>query len=201
MRHASSESWFAVDSRSLPTTGSGQHRRVSETHRRLDSELRSPPAVWDLARPTGPRFAAWGRFHRSWQVLGSNQRRLSRRFHRPLSSHPRYTPLTSTYTPRGGIRARHRPPCVRAPRESRAVASRRCPQAPHRTVAGPAARPAAAGRTRLSAPRWTGHMSVPPTASAYNVGSARTTAPSSMDEFRQEQRHRLDSPYVPAGNW
>jgi hypothetical protein len=32
-----------------------------------------------------PRYAqATGRFRRWWQVLGSNQRRLSRRFYRPL---------------------------------------------------------------------------------------------------------------------
>ena len=36
-----------------------------------------------------------GRFRRWWQVLGSNQRRLSRRFYRPLSFYPSQTPLTS----------------------------------------------------------------------------------------------------------
>ena len=53
-----------------------------------------------------------GRFRRWWQVLGSNQRRLSRRFYRPLS-YPRPTPLTSTYTARGSFPGRGRPPCVR----------------------------------------------------------------------------------------
>jgi hypothetical protein len=38
-----------------------------------------------------------GRFRRLWQVLGSNQRRLSRRFYRPLSSFTSHTPLTSAY--------------------------------------------------------------------------------------------------------
>ena len=52
-------------------------------------------------------------------MLGSNQRRLSRRFYRPLSSHPSHTPLTSTYTPRGRVPGRRRPPCVRAPRDPR----------------------------------------------------------------------------------
>ena len=56
-----------------------------------------------------------GRFRWWWQVLGSNQGRRSRRFFRPLSSNPSHTPLTSTYTLRGGIRGRRRPPCVRAP--------------------------------------------------------------------------------------
>ena len=45
-----------------------------------------------------------GRFRRWWQVLGSNQRRLSRRFYRPLPLSER-TPLTSAYAVRGGIRA------------------------------------------------------------------------------------------------
>ena len=38
-----------------------------------------------------------GRFRRWWQVLGSNQRRLSRRFYRPLSFCTSHMPLTSTY--------------------------------------------------------------------------------------------------------
>jgi hypothetical protein len=59
-----------------------------------------------------------GRFRWWWQVLGSNQRRLSRRFYRPLSSHSSNMPLTSTYTPRGGIPGRRRPSCVRAPGDS-----------------------------------------------------------------------------------
>ena len=55
-----------------------------------------------------------GRFRRWWQVLGSNQRRLSRRFYRPLSSCPSHTPLTSINAPRGQIPVRSRPSGVRA---------------------------------------------------------------------------------------
>ena len=58
-----------------------------------------------------------GRFRRWWQVLGSNQRRLSRRFYRPLSSRPSHMPLTSTYTLRGVISGCCRPSCVRAPED------------------------------------------------------------------------------------
>jgi hypothetical protein len=43
-----------------------------------------------------------GRFRGWWQVLGSNQRRLSRRFYRPPSSFPSPSPLTSAYT-LGGV--------------------------------------------------------------------------------------------------
>jgi hypothetical protein len=41
-------------------------------------------------RPQGRVSAARGRFRRWWQVLGSNQRRLSRRFYRPLLPPPSY---------------------------------------------------------------------------------------------------------------
>jgi hypothetical protein len=63
-----------------------------------------------------------GRFTRVWQVLGSNQRRLSRRFYRPLSSHPSHTSADQhihaarqdTGTPPSAIR-----PCTRGSRETR----------------------------------------------------------------------------------
>jgi len=55
-----------------------------------------------------------GRFRRVWQVLGSNQRRLSRRFYRPLSSCTSHMPLTSINVPRGQIPVRCRPSGVRA---------------------------------------------------------------------------------------
>ena len=48
------------------------------------------------ARETGnPQLT--GRFRRWWQVLGSNQRSLSRRFYRPLSFYLSQTRLTSGY--------------------------------------------------------------------------------------------------------
>ncbi len=44
--------------------------------------------------PRQPGYAqATGRFRRWWQVLGSNQRRLSRRFYRPTS----FTALQAAY--------------------------------------------------------------------------------------------------------
>jgi hypothetical protein len=52
-----------------------------------------------------------GRFRRWWQVLGSNQRRLSRRFYRPRAP-PESPPLTSAYALRGSIAGRGRPLCV-----------------------------------------------------------------------------------------
>jgi hypothetical protein len=67
--------------------------------------------------PLAREFAASGRFCRWWQVLGSNQRRLSRRFYRPLSFYPSRTPLTSGYVPRGAVPGHRRPSCVRAPRD------------------------------------------------------------------------------------
>jgi hypothetical protein len=49
-------------------------------------------------RSVGPRFRSrWAVFRWWWPVLGSNQRRLSRRFYRPLSFYPSQTPLTSGY--------------------------------------------------------------------------------------------------------
>ena len=47
-------------------------------------------------------------------MLGSNQRRLSRRFYRPLSSCTSHMPLTSINVPRGQIPVRCRPSGVRA---------------------------------------------------------------------------------------
>ena len=58
-------------------------------------------------KETAPRAALTqpeGRF-RWWQVLGSNQRRLSRRFYRPLSFRPSHMPLTSAYAVRGSAPA------------------------------------------------------------------------------------------------
>jgi hypothetical protein len=55
-----------------------------------------------------------GRFRRWWQVLGSNQRGLSRRFYRPLSSCTSHMPLTCINVPRGQIPVRCRPSGVRA---------------------------------------------------------------------------------------
>jgi hypothetical protein len=48
-------------------------------------------------------------------VLGSNQRRLSRRFYRPLSFNPRQTPLTSGYVFSDAVQVHRRPLPVRAP--------------------------------------------------------------------------------------
>ena len=56
-----------------------------------------------------------GRFRSVWQVLGSNQRRLSRRFYSP-SLLPNPMPLTSTYAVQGSIPGHARPLCVRGQR-------------------------------------------------------------------------------------
>jgi len=46
-----------------------------------------------------PGYAqATGRFHWWWQVLGSNQRRLSRRFYRPFPPGPSEWPLTCRFS-------------------------------------------------------------------------------------------------------
>jgi hypothetical protein len=73
------------------------------------------PDTWRDKKKTAPRAAfpqPTGRFRRWWQVLGSNQRRLSRRFYSPLSPHES-PPLTSAYAFRGAIPGRRRPLCVR----------------------------------------------------------------------------------------
>jgi hypothetical protein len=62
-----------------------------------------------------------GRFRRWWQVLGSNQRRLSRRFYRPPSSFLSHMPLTCAYALRGAITGHCRPLCVRAPPDTGAA--------------------------------------------------------------------------------
>jgi len=73
--------------------------------------------------PPGRVSAASGPFTRVWQVLGSNQRRLSRRFTaRP--SKPTQTPLTSAYAVRGEGPGRRRPLCVREHRFPGAVQPR-----------------------------------------------------------------------------
>src|SRR5487761_275337 len=56
-----------------------------------------------------------GHFRRWWQVLGSNQRRLSRRFTARRSC-LRPTEITSAYAVRGAVPGRCRPLCVRAQR-------------------------------------------------------------------------------------
>ena len=61
-----------------------------------------------------------GRFRRWWQVVDSNQRRLSRRFYSPLLL-PEALPLTSAYALRGAIPGRRRPLCVRGHRVPGAV--------------------------------------------------------------------------------
>jgi hypothetical protein len=53
------------------------------------------PDTWRDKKETARRAAfpqRAGRFRRWWQVLGSNQRRLSRRFYRPLPPVPPHTP-------------------------------------------------------------------------------------------------------------
>jgi len=76
--------------------------------------------LWDRAETAriaeNPQLA--GRFRRwwqVWQVLGSNQRRLSRRFYSTLAP-PEAPPLTSAYAVRGIIPGCRRPLCVRGRR-------------------------------------------------------------------------------------
>ena len=70
----------------------------------VDTATRRPAVThrdtWRDKNKTAPTAAfpqPGGRFRRWWQVLGSNQRRLSRRFYRPLSFYPSQTSLTSGY--------------------------------------------------------------------------------------------------------
>jgi hypothetical protein len=59
---------------------------LTATHHETQRDKRKKAREPDYAQ-------AMGRFRRWWQVLGSNQRRLSRRFHRPLPP-PTRRPLT-----------------------------------------------------------------------------------------------------------
>jgi hypothetical protein len=83
-----------ADGAHRPSDGNGAVRYVS-----VDTATRrSTPRQGDTRRDTeetariaeNPQLS--GRFPRVWQVLGSNQRRLSRRFYRPPSSTASYMP-------------------------------------------------------------------------------------------------------------
>ena len=75
-------------------------RTVTHSDTRRDKNENSPA---DAFPQPGGRFRRW------WQVLGSNQRRLSRRFYRPLSPAESKMPLTSTNALRGVMSGRPRP--------------------------------------------------------------------------------------------
>jgi hypothetical protein len=66
-------------------------------------------------RPLAEVLQLAGRFRSVWQVMGSNHRRLSRRFYRPPSSSLSHMPLTYAYAFRDAVPGRRRPLCVRAP--------------------------------------------------------------------------------------
>ena len=106
-------------------TADGAHRpRRRPTpvrHASVDTATQRPAALqddtrWDREETARQRENSQlaDRFRRWWQVLGSNQRRLSRRFYRPLAL-PESPPLTSADVVRGPIAGRRCPLCVRAP--------------------------------------------------------------------------------------
>ena len=91
------------DSRPLCVRGSPDATAPADTRRHTTGQSENSP----LAK----KIQLAGRFRRWWQVLGSNQRRLSRRFY-SLSLLPEVDPLTSAYALRGEFLGRRRLLCV-----------------------------------------------------------------------------------------
>jgi hypothetical protein len=107
--------WDGYDTKHELRKHDGRHPRISHDQRpaHASSGIRLPtPPPQTMAAPDRVH-AAQGLFPQVWQVMGSNHRRLSRRF-TARRSYPRRVPLTSTYAVRGGFPRRCCPSCVRA---------------------------------------------------------------------------------------